>query len=134
MISWLMPYCFSATPACALANAWISLWIVCARLAPTSGPPVRTFLVPTVSSSQKVFGEQEVRTAKRGQPAWSPPETTADTLPGGWSDLAEARGIPEDQTYRSWRRFKEVSAFPFLLEKWTAWIARERIGVSVNAG
>ena len=57
-----------------------------------------------------------------------PAEIHDEILPARWQDLAEARKIPDDQIFRSWRRFKDVSAFPYRIENWQAWIARERTG------
>lgn len=45
-----------------------------------------------------------------------PEETSDEILLSRWQDLAEERRIPNDQIFRSWRRFKEVSAFPYRLE------------------
>jgi hypothetical protein len=62
-----------------------------------------------------------------------PGETASDVLPAQWQDLAERRSIPEDQIFRSWRRFKEVSSFPYQLSNWQAWLARERVGGRTEA-
>lgn len=59
-------------------------------------------------------------------------EVHDEILPSRWQDLAESRQIPDDQTFRSWRRFKEMSAFPYRVENWIAWIARERVSDRVE--
>jgi hypothetical protein len=57
-----------------------------------------------------------------------PGETSDEILPSRWHDIAEERGIPDEQIYRSWRRFKDVTAYPYRLENWVAWIGKERVG------
>lgn len=57
-----------------------------------------------------------------------PLEVSDEILPSRWRDIAEHRSIPEEQIFRSWRRFKDVSAYPFKIENWKAWIAKERVG------
>ena len=47
-----------------------------------------------------------------------------EILPAGWCDFAEAKGIPYDQIYVSWRKFKQVSRFPFQFRRWQRWIDR----------
>jgi Restriction endonuclease len=54
-----------------------------------------------------------------------PGTTDGEILPTYWQDLAEERRIPEDHIFRSWRRSKDVSEFPYTLENWKAWISRE---------
>lgn len=50
-----------------------------------------------------------------------------EELPATWQDYAEARHIPDEQIFRSWRRFKHVSAHPWRYSRWTRWIDRERV-------
>lgn len=55
-------------------------------------------------------------------------ETWAEeVLPSSWHDYAETKNIPDEQIYRSWKKFKEVSVFPYDLQRWQAWIDRERV-------
>lgn len=51
-----------------------------------------------------------------------------EILPARWQDYAEGKKIPDEQIYRSWRRFKDVSAWPFQYRRWQKWIDRERVG------
>lgn len=51
----------------------------------------------------------------------------SEILPAKWQDVAEARRIPEEQIFASWRKFKDRSAFPYQLERWAAWVENERI-------
>ena len=57
----------------------------------------------------------------------TPDISDSEILPASWQDIAEKKGIPEDQIFRSWRRFKEVSAHPFQLRRWRAWVDREYV-------
>lgn len=50
-----------------------------------------------------------------------------EMLPSRWHDLAEAKGIPDEQIYQSWRRFKNKTSHPYRLKNWAGWLARERI-------
>lgn len=49
-----------------------------------------------------------------------------EILPSRWQDLAEKRGIPNEQIFKSWRKFKDVTGFPLQLSRWSAWILKER--------
>ena len=58
----------------------------------------------------------------------SNPETWDDeVLPSAWHDYAERKAIPDEQIYKSWRRFKELSSHPWQFRRWRGWIDRERI-------
>jgi hypothetical protein len=48
-------------------------------------------------------------------------------LPSGWHDIGLAAGIGDEQLYKSWARFKQVSRFPWALERWKKWVANERL-------
>jgi hypothetical protein len=50
-----------------------------------------------------------------------------EILPSGWCDYAEHCGITDDQIYASWRKFKQVSRFPFEHRRWQRWIDREKV-------
>jgi uncharacterized protein YdaU (DUF1376 family) len=50
-----------------------------------------------------------------------------EVLPTAWQDYAELKRIPDEQIFKSWRKFKEVSAFPYDANRWKAWVDRERI-------
>jgi hypothetical protein len=50
-----------------------------------------------------------------------------EILPSGWHDYAEQKGIPDEQIYRSWKRFKDVTAWPFQYRRWQKWIDGERV-------
>lgn len=49
-----------------------------------------------------------------------------EILPSHWQDYAEAKSIPNEQIFKSWTKFKELSVFPYSLSRWQAWINRER--------
>jgi len=55
----------------------------------------------------------------------TPDLVDGEILPSGWHDIAEAKGVPDEQIYASWRRFKQVTKFPWELRRWRAWIERE---------
>ncbi len=50
-----------------------------------------------------------------------------EVLPARWQDYAEAKNIPDEQIFRSWRRFKDVSDYPWRYTRWMRWIDIERI-------
>jgi len=50
-----------------------------------------------------------------------------EILPASWQELGEARGLSDDQIFASWRKFKQVSQFPWRLERWRGWIGREKL-------
>ena len=50
-----------------------------------------------------------------------------EILPSTWHDYADGKKIPDEQIYRSWRRFKNVSAHPWQYRRWTRWIDGERV-------
>ena len=56
-----------------------------------------------------------------------PPTTDGEILPSAWQDMAEELEIPDDQIFRSWRKFKDTSAVPYRVDRWQAWIGRERV-------
>lgn len=50
-----------------------------------------------------------------------------EELPSSWHSLAESKGIPDEQIYKSWKKFKETTSHPFKLKKWIGWVGREYI-------
>jgi hypothetical protein len=56
-----------------------------------------------------------------------PPIWHDEVLPSRWQDYAEAKRIPDDQIFRSWRRFKALSVYPWQYRRWTRWIDIERV-------
>lgn len=50
-----------------------------------------------------------------------------EELPSPWQDYAELKNIPNEQIFTSWRKFKDVSIFPYSFARWQAWVDRERI-------
>lgn len=55
-----------------------------------------------------------------------------EMLPSPWQDYAEAKGIPNEQIFKSWRKFKEMTSFPYELLRWQAWCDREKINNSAS--
>lgn len=53
-------------------------------------------------------------------------ECSEEILPSRWQDVAEALDIPNEQIFKSWRKFKDMTSFPYQLSRWKAWIAKER--------
>lgn len=83
---------------------------------------------------KKVFDHDEVNKAKKDSPAWTPDLISCQTLPGGWGDFAEQKGVPESQIYKSWGRFKDACGeYPFELARWLSWVGNERVGGRVVA-
>lgn len=83
-------------------------------------------------ADKKIFQEVEVNAAKRGDDGWLPELSDSEILPGGWSDIAEELSIPDEQIYKSFRKFKDVSTKPYQLVKWRGWIKREHGAKQVN--
>lgn len=50
-----------------------------------------------------------------------------EVLPSGWHTLAERKGIPDEQIYKSWRKFKNKTSQPYRLQNWRGWVERERV-------
>lgn len=51
-----------------------------------------------------------------------------EELPSEWHTHAERKGIPDEQIYKSWTKFKDKTSHPYRLNNWLGWIERERIG------
>jgi len=62
-----------------------------------------------------------------GHTVRDPTHCDDEILPSSWQEFAEALGIPEEQIFRSWRRFKDLSRFPWERRRWLAWIAKEKV-------
>jgi hypothetical protein len=52
---------------------------------------------------------------------------TEEELPSAWHSHAERKGIPDEQIYKSWRKFKDKTSHPYRLNNWLGWIERERV-------
>lgn len=50
-----------------------------------------------------------------------------EVLPSRWQDIAENRGIPNEQIFKSWRKFKDTTGIPYEFSRWKAWVDREKI-------
>jgi len=50
-----------------------------------------------------------------------------EVLPARWQDYAEAKNIPDEVIFKSWRRFKDVTAWPLQYRRWQKWIDGERV-------
>lgn len=61
-----------------------------------------------------------------------PDFTEDEILPASWQDYAAAKGVPEPQIFLSWRKFKELSSYPFQYRRWCGWVNRERITARVK--
>lgn len=85
---------------------------------------------PPKAAGLAAADEQSVKKARPGDPAWMPAATSGIILPGGWCDLAEKKNIPDEQIYKSWRKFRENSPQPYQLKRWKSWIDRERVGAA----
>jgi uncharacterized protein YdaU (DUF1376 family) len=57
-----------------------------------------------------------------GDEVWAEEE-----LPSGWHTYAEGKGVPEEQIYKSWRKFKDTTSHPYRLKNWRGWVDRERV-------
>ena len=71
--------------------------------------------------------EEEVRKAEKGKFGWNPEVTDSEVLPGGWADYAESHGVRDaDTLYSSWAKFKDLTAYPYKLTRWTGWLQNEQ--------
>lgn len=68
---------------------------------------------PEQSRTDKLAGKDEV---------WAEEE-----LPSTWHTYAESKSIPDEQIYKSWRKFKETTSHPYRLRNWCGWVDRERV-------
>lgn len=58
----------------------------------------------------------------------NPESHQAETLPYDWQSYAENLGINVDHIFRSWKRFKSTSAYPWRRDRWHAWVDGEKTG------
>lgn len=58
---------------------------------------------------------------------FEPASHADEVLPTAWQDYAEAKRIPDEQIFKSWRKFKDTTAYPYQALRWKAWIDGERI-------
>lgn len=79
---------------------------------------------------QEVFGEAEVNIAKPGEPAYDPARISTEILPGGWYDMARKRGVNDERVYQSFRKFKDLTDYPYSRQRWRAWIENEGAAVA----
>lgn len=62
-----------------------------------------------------------------------PEETLDEMLPSAWDDHAQQLGLTDvDQRFKSWRKFKSMTAHPYQRSRWYAWVKKEN-GVRVAA-
>ena len=52
----------------------------------------------------------------------NPTHCDDEYLPTTWQDHAERCGIPEPEIWPLWRRFKNVSRWPFERKRWLAYV------------
>jgi hypothetical protein len=86
-------------------------------LKPISNNPLGTHQVRPEQPEQN-------RTAKlaENEEIWREEE-----LPSEWHSYAETKGVPDEQIYKSWRRFKDQTSHPFRRRNWEKWVDRERV-------
>jgi hypothetical protein len=82
---------------------------------------------PKFPSKQSQKRDTEPSVTVRKQAAEKDEICEAEILPSAWHDIAQAKGIPDEQIYKSWRKFKDHTSLPFRLNNWRGWIARERV-------
>ncbi len=88
----------------------------------TSASPDSSMIHQVATSGLAVNKNGEEKKGGQDVDVWD-----QEVLPSRWHDYAEAKGIPDEQIYVSWRRFKDVSEFPWRREKWQSWIDREKV-------
>lgn len=79
---------------------------------------------PLASSQKPVANSHSKLASKNGfqEELWE-----EEVLPSRWQDIAEEKGVPNEQIFTSWKRFKEKTGFPLRLSRWAAWVANERV-------
>lgn len=94
-----------------------------------SEPPARekTRAAAGQKKEIKIFSSDEIEKAARGDPGWNPEISDSDILPGGWDDLAEQGGMTaSDKLFLSWRKFKDITSYPYQRKKWEGWLKNEQ--------
>lgn len=56
-----------------------------------------------------------------------PPECEDEILPSSWHTFAEQLNIPDEQIYKSWRKFKQITSWPMQFNRWKSWVRNERL-------
>lgn len=74
---------------------------------------------------QVVFGEAEVNIANPGDSAYDPPLISTEILPGGWYDQARKQGLNDERVYKSFRKFKDLTDYPYSRARWSSWLENE---------
>lgn len=54
----------------------------------------------------------------------NPTDCDDEVLPTDWQTFAEEKGIPEPDIWPLWRRFKNISSWPFRRKAWVAYIEK----------
>ena len=62
------------------------------------------------------------RTAHYTNP--DPTHCDDEYLPSVWHTLAEQKGFPDEETYKHWKRFKDITRWPFERRRWFAYIEK----------
>lgn len=56
----------------------------------------------------------------------NPDQTDDGMLPDGWDSAAQKMGLTNvDRRFESWRKFKDISAYPYQRRLWLAWVKKE---------
>lgn len=66
------------------------------------------------------------KAVNNGDKSRTPKTHDEEILPSCWHDYAEAKGIPDAQIYKSWRKFKNTAKSPWHLKQWESWCDLER--------
>lgn len=90
-----------------------------ARGAPPPAHVVRP--EPSIEPSKNLAGRKYDKKKEVLPATWEDEE-----LPFDWHTYAENRGIPEEQIFKSWRKFKDTSKWPMKSVCWLGWINKER--------
>lgn len=78
-------------------------------------------------NKKELFSYDDIQKAKRGDAAWDPEISDVEVLPGGWNDWAENVGVKNaDRLFESWRKFKEITSYPYQRKKWQGWLKNEQ--------
>lgn len=91
---------------------------------PANGAEHKNYKEITKSGSA-IFNSADVQSANIGDPAYLPDKISSFVLPGGWEDAAAKLKIPHERIYESWRKFCDVSAYPFMFSRWQKWVDRD---------
>lgn len=95
---------------------------------PTKTQPEFNLPTHTLPTPTKLAGGemQKINTFKPGGKGDFCEAWEGEILPYEWQEIAEKLSIPNDQIFKSWRKFKDKTDLPYEFSRWRAWLSKER--------